>query len=222
MATRKARKVGVLGGIGPEATGEFYSRLIKRLQERGIVRNNSDYPQIIVNSIPAPELINQTVSEEELEEYAEGLRELAKFGPDFIVMVCNTIHLFHGQLQGKIGVPILDLREELRKRLKGTVTVLGTPVSVKSGLYRFEEINYLEPTEKELEALSRAVFDFNRGAEKTKQVGTVRELCEKYLKKGSEKIVLGCTELAVMMKGEGLPAIDTIDVLVEATVEKIC
>ena len=50
-------KIGILGGIGPEATGEFYNKLIKRLQEKDLIKSNKDFPQIFINSIPAPELI---------------------------------------------------------------------------------------------------------------------------------------------------------------------
>ena len=63
-----------------------------RLQENGHIKNNKDFPQIIVNSIPAPELIQETVSDSDLTPYVSGLRELDRFGVDVIVMVCNTIH----------------------------------------------------------------------------------------------------------------------------------
>ena len=68
-------KIGILGGIGPEATGEFYNKLIKRLQERGLVKSNRDYPHIIINSIPAPELIYDKISDEDLNPYIKGLKE---------------------------------------------------------------------------------------------------------------------------------------------------
>ncbi len=88
----------MLGGIGPEATGEFYSKLIRSLQEKKLIKNNKDFPHIIINSIPAHELISHKISDEELKPYIEGLKELDKFGVDFIVMVCNTIHLFYDEL----------------------------------------------------------------------------------------------------------------------------
>ncbi len=216
-------RIGVLGGIGPEATGEFYNKLIKRLQERGIIRSNRDFPQIVINSIPAPELIYDNISEEELKPYIEGLEELDRFGVDFIVMVCNTIHLFYDRLQEEVKVPILDLRKELKRLLirngiKSTL-IIGTPNTIKQGLYRFKGIKSFEPNEKEMEQLTDAVFKFNKGIEREKQTNKVKEICQKYLTRGAETVILGCTEFAVMLDKENIPKINTIDVLVEATIE---
>lgn len=217
------RKIGVLGGIGPEATAEFYGKLIKRLQQRGLIRKNEDFPQIIINSIPAPELIKDSISEKDLLPYRAGLRELERFKVDFIVMVCNTIHLYHKSLQNEISTPIVDLREEVRavlkKKMKSTL-IIGTPTTIKRGLYSFNEAESFEPNEAEMKQLSKSIFDFNKGFEKQAQKAKVRKICRKYLKMGAECVVLGCTEFAVMLEKEKFPKISTIDVLVEAAIDK--
>lgn len=217
-------KIGVLGGIGPEATGEFYNKLIKKLQERGFIKTNKDFPQIVINSIPAPELIYDEISDEELQPYMDGLKELDSFGVDFIVMVCNTIHLYYDKLQKEINTPILDVREEVkqslkRKRIKSAL-IIGTPNTIKQGLYRFKGIKSLEPDKKEREQLTYSILHFNKGIDKHKQTQKVRRICEKYLNKGAKTVILGCTEFAVMLGEETLPTINTIDVLVEATIRK--
>lgn len=218
------KKIGVLGGIGPEATGEFYNKLIHRLQEKGLIKTNRDFPQIVINSIPAPELIYEKISDEELELYIKGLKQLDKFGVDIIVMMCNTIHLYYDKLQRKINTPILDLREELkellkRKRIKSAL-ILGTPNTIKQGLYRFTDIKSFEPNEREMKQLTNAIFNFNKGIEKQRQIQRVRKICEKYLSEGAGTIILGCTEFAVMLGNENLPTINTIDILVEAITRK--
>ncbi|MBI2541458.1 aspartate/glutamate racemase family protein [Candidatus Woesearchaeota archaeon] len=218
------RKIGVLGGIGPEATGEFYNKLIGRLQEKRLIKTNGDFPQIVINSIPAPELIHDTISDEELHPYMQGLKELDKFGVDFIVMVCNTIHLYYEKLQNEIKTPILDLRQELKNTLKQSGIksnlIIGTPNTIKQGLYRCEGVNSFEPTEKEMRQLSEAIFNFNRGIDKQKQIDKVRKICQKYLDMKAEAVVLGCTEFAVMLDNENFPKINTIDVLAEAAIKK--
>jgi len=224
-------RIGVLGGIGPEATGEFYIKLIRRLQERKFIRSNQDYPQIIINSIPAAELPTEAydvlITIENIDPlYLDGLRELDDIGVDFIVMVCNTIHLLYNELQKHIKTPILNLREEMRKVLiaKGikSVTILGTPWTIKMGLYQFEGIKEIRPTEDEIKQLYNAIYNFNRGYDKQTQIETVKRICKKYIKSGAEAIILGCTELAVMLNGETLPTINSIDVLVEATIDNFC
>lgn len=217
------KKIGVLGGIGPEATGEFYNKLIVGFQKKGLIKTNKDFPQIIINSIPAPELIYEKISDDDLQPYLEALKELDNMNVDFIVMVCNTIHLFYEKLQKELTTPILDLREQLRKYLeknnKSTIFVLGTPNTIQQGLYEFKGIKTLSPTQEETRELTNAIFNFNKGVEKEKQADIVKKICQKYIEKGAESVVLGCTEFALMLGEKNLPTINTIDVLVDGTIE---
>ena len=218
------KKIGVLGGIGPEATGIFYLRLIRRLQEEKLIQRNEDFPQIIINSIPAPELVFETFDERDVQPYLEGLRELDAMKPDCIAMVCNTIHLFHKQLQAAIKTPILDLREEvaqeLHRRGASTIVVLGTPQTIRCGLYNVAGIRSIHLTNEECAIISAAVFNFNRGFEMTQSKAMVMEIAQAQLQKGATLLVLGCTELAVMLEGSLLPALDTMDVLVNAVIKQ--
>ena len=188
----KQIRIGVLGGIGPEATGFFYLKLIERLQNSGLINSNQDFPQIIINSIPAPELIFDKVENTDLEMYKKGLQELDKMNLDFIVMVCNTIHLYYVYLQSGIATELINLREEVSKKIKNRginkVTIVATPSTISSGLYAFEEINYLNPNEKEIKELSEAVFNFNKGADKNIQREKAERIAKKYLSGISDDI----------------------------------
>jgi len=215
-------RIGILGGIGPEATGEFYNKLIKKIQEKGI-KNNKDFPQIIINSIPAPELIYDNISEEELKPYIDGLKELDNFGVDFIVMVCNTIYLFYDKLQKEINTPLLNLKKEMNellinKNIKSTL-IIGTPNTIKKGLYKFEGVKTHEPNEDEMKILTNSIFNFNKGDREV--IDDVKKICNNYLSNGAETIILGCTEFGVMLDKENIPKINTIDVLVDAVVKLV-
>lgn len=198
--------------------------MIKRIQEKGLIKSNRDFPQIIINSIPAPELIYEKIEERDLIPYITGLKDLERFGVDFIVIVCNTIHLFYDTLQREIKTPILDLRNEVRKFLVNrninSVLVIGTPATIKERLYGFECIRIFEPDEDELKILSECIFNFNNGIDKNIQIKMTKEICKKYLALGAESIILGCTEFAVMLSQEDLPTINTVDILVESTINK--
>ena len=219
----KKKIIGILGGIGPEATGEFYLVLTSKFQEKGLIKSNKDFPQIIINSIPAPELIYENISEIDIKPYIQELKELEKFGSDFIAMICNTIHLFYKELQGEIRIPILDLRKEvkdylLNKNIK-SATILGSPEIIKAELYNFKGIKYITPNKNEMDALSMAVFNFNRGFDKIKQRETVKQVAKRYLDQGVEMIILGCTEIALMLKDENIPKINPMGLLAEATIK---
>ncbi len=182
-------KIGVLGGIGPDATAELYTKLIEKLKAIGQIKSNRDFPQIIINSIPAPELVYENISKEEIEPYADGLMELDKVGANFIAMVCNTIHLYYEDLQKSIKTPIIDLRKEVFETIKknkvASALILGTPNTINKGLYRFEGIRNLEPTPEESRCLGKAVFDFNMGVDRPQQVEKLKAVCGRYLWHGS-------------------------------------
>ena len=215
-------KIGILGGIGPEATGRFYLELFRGLQQSGISGNRS-FPQVVVNSIPAPELVGGTISDAQLLPYRTGLKQLDDSGVDFIAMVCNTIHLYRNELQREIKTPIIDLRKEVRDALakKGIkkAAVLGTRSTIEQGLYNFPEIEIIGILPQEISELENAIVLYNRGEDRNFQRQAVRGIAEKYLAKGAEAVVLGCTELAVMLEDADIPKIDTLDILVEATIK---
>ena len=216
-------KIGVLGGIGPEATGEYYLKLIKSLQQSGLIRNNADFPQIIINSIPAPELVGKTISEEQLAPYRTGLKQLDEFGVDLIVMVCNTIHLYHADLQSVVNTPIINLRKKVNERLIRDgirkAAVLGTPSAINRGLYHFDNIEYTNLSGQDIDDLSQVVFRYNNGTSKTSDKSLVKKIAEHKLQQGAQTIILGCTELAIMLKDADIQKINASDVLVDATVE---
>ncbi len=220
------KKIGVLGGIGPEASAIFYDKLIKKLQNLKYIKSNKDYPQIIINSIPAPELIHETIKSYELEPYIKGIKELEYFGSDFIVMVCNTIHLYYDCLSTKVNIPIIDLQKEVKNELSEnnikSILIIGTPSTIRKGLYCFDGIDCILPKDSEIEMLENIIFNFNNGIEKETQIKELKSLCNKYLSCGAERVLLGCTEFAAMLKDDyEIPKIDTIDVLVNAAIKKI-
>jgi aspartate racemase len=218
-------KIGVLGGIGPEATAEFYTKLITSLQKQGLVNRNADFPQIIINSIPAPELIHEKISKSELLPYVAGLKMLDSLKPDFIVMVCNTVYSFYDALQMTVKSPILDVRKHVKEKMQregyGSAAILATKGTIESGLYEFEGINYVNLTALEKGRLEKAIFNFNRGHEKERQKLIAKKIAARCIESGADVLILGCTELALMLEQKSLPCINTIDTMVEATISAL-
>lgn len=214
------KKIGLLGGIGPEATGVFYLKLISRLQESGRIRSNTDFPQILINSINAPELVHGNG----LEDYVRGLKELDASGVGFIAMICNTVHSFYDSLQEEIDTPIIDLRKEVKNFLDAqnakSVVLLATPVSLRSGLYMDCNVKYYRLDEEEAEAVGDAVLNFNLSKDRQGQKATLERIARKYTDMGAELVICGCTEVGLMLEGSGLKTLDTMDLLCEAVMRR--
>jgi aspartate racemase len=219
-------RIGVLGGIGPEATGKFYNGLIKKIQEEGLVKSNKDYPQIIINSIPAPELISAEIDEKDLDAYIQGLKELESLDVDYIVMICNTIHLYLNKLQAMIKTPIIDLRklvgEKLSREKIRSLFLIGTPNTIGKKLYDFGNRKVFEPSEGERKALSNIIFEFNKGLEKDKNINLTKNLCLKYVQKGAECVFVGCTEFSIILNDSDFCKIDPIEIIIEFIVGNMC
>lgn len=167
-------------------------------------------------------MIYDAISDKDLDLYIKGLKELESLDVDFIVVVCNTIHLFYDKLQKSVNIPIIDLRKEVKKSLNkyNSALIIGTSNTIKKGLYRFHGIKLFEPSENEINRLNECIFNFNRGINKKLQARKVKDICQKYLKKGAQVVILGCTEFAVMLSQANFPKINTIDVLINSTIEK--
>jgi len=211
--------IGILGGIGPGSSIEFQSRLIAEFQERGLIKSNTDYPHYVLNSIPAPEPVGDNL---DLTEYINGVNHLEFCRSSFVVMICNTIHLHHEKLQKNLIIPIINLREEVKEYLEKEgvefFTVLGTMMVLEKGLFHFSGTSRNELLEHEIVALEEAIFAWNMGQDKEHNKDIVIDLAKKYSKDST--ILAACTEVSCMLEGSGIPFVDTMDILVDAVVEK--
>jgi len=128
-------------------------------------------------------------------------------------------------LQKNINTPILGLRLMLKNKLKNdnisSTLLIGTQNTIRSGLYDFDNVKTSNPDDIEITELSDAIFNFNKGLNPNEPILTVKKICDKYLKMGIQTVILGFTEFAVMLDKEDMPKVNTIDVLVDATVRYI-
>lgn len=219
-------RIGVLGGIGPEASAYYYSLLIERMQEGGLAKNNP-IPEIVIYSLSVSEMTRERPHENDLAPYVEGIAQLNKLDVNFIVMVCNTIHIYIDILQDSSRVPILNLIEATKLRIDSNnqfkkALVLGTRHTIKSNLFKISEERQVVLTDIEVELLSNTIEHFNRGIHKDEQREKVLSLIASKNLEPDDFIVLGCTEFAVMLRDNMfLNKIDTVSILVDLTIEKI-
>lgn len=219
-------KLGILGGIGPEASACVYTEIIHRLRESGGIRRNADYPHIIINSINAPELVSLEVDDEQLTPYINGIKELASAGVDYIVMACNTIHLFRERLIVQSGFSgISDISAIVSKALnstQGSLCVLGTPATISSGLYTFLGRSYINPEGEELSELASVVVNYNATGETLKNQETLMRIAQSCKQRGASIFIAGCTEISELLRGEKeFELIDTLELLIEDTFQLI-
>lgn len=214
----KNKRIGILGGIGPESTAKFYSDLIRKIQEKKLVSKNADFPKIIINSIPAPELFGSGNLEEEIKVYLEGLKEIDKWGPHIVVMICNTAHIFYDYFQNNTNSKILNLVPEVKKKLRRykSYAILGSSTTLERGLYDFQGLKLIHLEEQDKREIDKIIYNYNRGFNRKIQKDIAIKIADKYLKKGAECILLACSEISLILGRSNIPKLDTMEILSES------
>jgi aspartate racemase len=93
------KKIGIIGGIGPESTIEYYRLIIKRFRE---IRSTNDYPEILINSINMTEMLSFVSSKQYnrlIEFLLMNIKMLEEAGADFAAIASNTPHIVFEEVQ---------------------------------------------------------------------------------------------------------------------------
>ncbi len=228
------KKVGLVGGIGPESSIEYYRLIIKRFQER---LNTKNYPEIIINSIDMTEMLayvfrNQLDSL--VDFLAHKIKILEKAGVEYGAIASNTPHLVFDRLMEKVNIPLISIVEETckiiaYKKMK-KVGLIGTKSTMINGFYnRIASANAIEivipnPGEQDFihtKYMTELVVNRISPETKLQMIQIVRELKRK---ESIEGLILGGTELPLVLSQsdfEDIEVLDTTKIHVESIVTKM-
>lgn len=226
METGEAR-LGILGGMGPQATQIFYQRIIDRTLAE---RDQEHIPTLIWSDAQIPDRTAALLAgrgEEVYRRLLSDARLLEGAGCTVIAIPCNTSHYFVDRMQEDIGIPILNMVRETVKRIcdagKKTVGILATDGTVQMGIYQKEcekaGLACFTPPEGIQKLVMSIIYDeIKRGETGSREKffsidSAVREA-------GCDCAILGCTELSVYRTWHGLPPfyVDAMDVLAERAI----
>jgi len=228
------KKIGILGGVGPESTIEYYRLIIKRYQER---LNTKNYPEFIINSINMTEMLSYVFNDrlDGLVDFlAERIRILEMSGVDYATIASNTPHIVFDELQKKVSIPLISIVEETCKEISvrkmQRVGLLGTKSTMTAGFYNKAAKKYgidiFIPDTKDQDFIHEIYMTellFNRIVPETKKelIRIVKELKEK---ESIEGLILGGTELPLILSQQDFSDIiifDTTKIHVESIVTKM-
>ncbi len=207
------KKIGILGGVSPQATAYIYQSVIRQANtEHGAV-NNNDFPYLVVASVPVPDFIsnkaNIPVAKDMLIDAARGL---VSSGCEVLCIGSNTVHILLDDIKAEVHTPFLSMVElvalECKSRGYQKVALLGTPVLIESGLYDQKlhtfGIELLKPDDVQEKVCDEVIRSIIAGkpidAIKSEYVDVLNAMFEA----GAEAIILGCTELPMVLNYEAL------------------
>lgn len=226
-----ARRLGVLGGMGPLATADFLRKLI----EATPAERDQDHLPVIVYSVPQiPDRVGPILhgaGDSPLPAMIEGARTLEHAGAHAIAIPCITAHHWYDELCQAATVPIIHVAEAsaavLRERgLDGQVALLATAATLHSGFFqaRLEAhgLRVLRPSVLDMKELVLPAIAHVKRNDLAGARPFATRAVERLLERGAETVVLACTELPLALTGAESTLIarcvDTVDALARACV----
>jgi aspartate racemase len=225
------RTIGVLGGMGPEATAELYKRIVSLYQDEKGAVDDADFPSIIINSVPAADMLNDLEGQNTriIGQLNRAAQVLERAGADFIAIPCNTAMIFLSAMQASVTIPIIDITEitaeQAARRGDKKVGLLASTSTIKNSIYKraFDatRVSLLTPDEADQETVEQIIMRLLAGKKRQADRVVLQNLAIQMKSRGVDSVVLGCTELPLLIDGApGIPLIDTIQVLAEAVLER--
>ncbi|MDN7241961.1 aspartate/glutamate racemase family protein [Planococcus sp. N028] len=222
--------IGLIGGMSWESSAEYYRIVNEEVHQR-------------LGGLHSAKCILFSVDFEEIERLqrennwakaglllAEAARSLEKAGAELIVLCTNTMHKVIEAIEAGTGVPVVHIADATAQKIQNaqlaTVGLLGTKYTMEMDFYKSrlaaKGLNILIPDEADRNKVNQIIFE-------ELCVGEIRQLSKQYyqtvihklMEGGAEAIILGCTEIGLLIKPEDspIPIFDTTEIHAKAAVE---
>ena len=216
----KLKTIGLIGGMSWESTVTYYKIINETVKEKFGGLHSA---KCILYSVDFQEIEECQANgnwEKSGEILGEAAYNLEKAGADFIVICTNTMHKVVNQIKEKISIPILHIAEMtaekiLEKGLKN-IALLGTKYTMEQDFYKSKliekGINVIIPDKNDIEIINKVIYDeLCLGTINSDSKKKFLEIVDKLRNKGAEGIILGCTEIGLLIKNEDtdVPLFDT-------------
>ena len=230
----KPKTIGILGGMGPEATAFFFDLIIRNTAAD---RDRKHVPVIILSDPRVPDRTDAILhgGESPVPMLRAGMKALRRAGADIIVMPCVTAHYFLRDVVARENVPFINILDEARKHTLTAVPgirkigLIATTGAVRSGIVRDAfagcGIEIIVPGKDEQKKIMEAVYG-KRGVKAGFTTGPARRLilniARGLVRRGAEAVMAGCTEVPLVLRQEDLavPFIEPMRISALACIKK--
>jgi len=228
------KTVGMIGGLGPESTIDYYRSILARFRERN---HEAGYPRVIIDSLDIDKgiaMLNSGRLDDLAEYLSRSVEALARAGADFGCMAANTPHLVFDELQRRSPIPLLSIVRATADHAAALglkkAGLMGTGFTMRANFYPLEfssaGISLVVPDEAEREFIHRKYLGEllkNQFLPQTRE-GIMRIARRMKAEEGIEAVVLAGTELPLLLRDAAdmdMPVLDTTVIHVEAIVDQL-
>ena len=226
------KTVGIIGGLGPGTTSEFYSELSFSCQEK----DKTNRPPILIYSVP----ISYTIEEDAIALgkgekrlvplLTNAAKRLEKAGADFLAMPCNSLHEFINEIRSSVKIPVLSIIEETTKFLKEEgitkAGIISTSITLDKKLYEnsfiANGITQVKPDDFQQAKIGKIIHNLVSNKQSNKDREELMNIIDDFETKGVNHIILACTDLQLLIpQHPKLKIFDTMKIFADATVREI-
>jgi len=224
-SAQRTKCIGILGGMGPEATAELFLRIIRRTR----VTCDQEHLRVIIDSNPKiPDRSTAILANgpDPRPALCATACNLERAGADFIAIPCNTVHYYWREIQESVAIPVIDMIATVAARLRESrVGLLATESTVRTGLYQqactCRDTQILIPNRLDQQALMNLIWAIKAGVHDPGAIRNYVEIGRRLIARGAEALIVGCTELSLLpsLYVLDVPIYDALEVLAEHCIE---
>ncbi|WGG44689.1 aspartate/glutamate racemase family protein [Rossellomorea sp. DA94] len=214
------KTIGLIGGMSWESSLKYYKVINEEVKEK---LGGLHSAKCLLYSVDFEE-IERYQAEGDLENAGRALGDVAssleKAGAEFIVICTNTMHKVIDHVEARINIPVLHIADATAKQIQRdhmkTVGLLGTKYTMEQDFYKSRiqsnGINVLVPDQEERNSINNVIFEelcLGKMEQSSKEY--FKSVIQKLVDRGAEGIILGCTEIGLLVKPEDseVPLFDT-------------
>ena len=223
--------IGLIGGMSWESSIEYYRIINQEIRSALGGVHSAKSVMVSLDFGEIEELQMKGNWEEATRILIRSAREVESAGADFLLICTNTMHLMAEEVQAGIDIPLLHIADATARAVKAegllSVGLLGTRFTMEKDFYRGRlekkhQLKVVVPDQAGRDLVHNVIYDeLVQGLIKDPSRQGYLEVIEKLVKNGAEGIVLGCTEIGLLVKKEDVPVpvFDTMQIHAQAAVD---
>ncbi|MBN2613919.1 MAG: amino acid racemase [Bacteroidales bacterium] len=229
------KTIGIIGGLGPEATGDYYREIISRMNElnRG---GELNYPEVIIYSVNMSKFLGMLQKKDykvAAGYIASCIEKLASAGADYAAISANTPHMLFNEIKNQVSIPLISIVEACKTKTVNMglkrCGLFGTRFTMEAdfypALFAQHGIEVLIPDNNDVLRINELLFsELELGIFKEETRSELLGIVQKMIThQGIDSLILGCTEFPLMFtEGQylGIPFLNTTRIHVEEIIRE--
>ena len=228
MNGKKEKTVGIIGGMGPQATIDLMQRILHLTPApEGQDMDDIDHIRCLVDNNPKIPSRIKAIIDKDGEDPGPFIADMAKglesWGADFLAIPCNTAHYYYDIVLSAVNIPVINLIDIVCNHIKthfpdhDKIGILASTAVKITQLYsnklkRFD-IKDVWPDSDHQAILLRVIKEIKKGNMDSKVQNDYAQVCDNLLHKGVKTTIIACTELSILKEKTSINTVDAAEVL---------